>query len=104
MFSLADPSAPPTETATPQPPHAPPPAQQMSSFPPKDELPPVAVPPGQQQVPPSDVGTAPPEEPKQSVVEELASKTGKAVTDTGNAVGHAVKKSWDCVASLFGKC
>lgn len=38
------------------------------------------------------------------MVEDLANKTGKAVTDTGKAVGGAVKKSWDCVTSLFGNC
>lgn len=39
-----------------------------------------------------------------SVVQDLANKTGKAFSDTGKAVGSAVKKSWDCVTSLFGKC
>ena len=48
--------------------------------------------------------TAPVEEKKPTVVEDLANKTGKAVTDTGEAVGGAMKKTWDCVASLFGKC
>jgi len=43
-------------------------------------------------------------EEKKSVVETIASKTGKAVSDTGRAVGKAMKKSWDCVASLFGSC
>ena len=41
---------------------------------------------------------------KPTAVEDFANKTGKAVTDTGEAVGGAMKKTWDCVASLFGKC
>lgn len=45
-----------------------------------------------------------PAEEKKNVVETIASKTGKAFNDTGKAVGKAMKKSWDCVASLFGNC
>ena len=37
-------------------------------------------------------------------LENLSKKTGKAVQDTGEAVGGAVKKTWDCVTSLFGDC
>ena len=29
---------------------------------------------------------------------------GFATSSTGKAVGNAVKKSWDCVTSLFGNC
>ncbi len=57
-----------------------------------------AVPP-----PPSDENGAPAGE-KKNVVETIASKTGKAFSDTGKAVGKAMKKSWDCVASFFGSC
>jgi hypothetical protein len=54
-----------------------------------------------------------------NTVEELAKQTvqssqegikqaGKAVTDTaqsaGNAVGNAMKKTWNCVSSFFGNC
>lgn len=53
--------------------------------------------------PPGEEDAAPAEK-KKNVVETIASKTGKAVSDTGKAVGKAVKKSWDCVASLFGSC
>lgn len=107
MFSLADPGlgGAPVETVAPQP--AAPAAPGISyapGAPPGHDLAPVAVPPAAPApapAPPQDTGTTPP---KQNVVEDLASKTGKAVTDTGEAVGNAVKKSWDCVASLFGKC
>ena len=34
----------------------------------------------------------------------IMAKTGEAVTETGNAVGNAMKKTWNCVASLFGDC
>jgi hypothetical protein len=37
-------------------------------------------------------------------VEEGLKKAGKAVTDTGNAVGHVMKKTWTCVTSFFGDC
>lgn len=47
---------------------------------------------------------APPAEEKPNAVEDLANKTGKALNDSGKAVGNAVKKSWDCVTSLFGNC
>ena len=60
-------------------------------------------PPDQQQAVPHDP-QAPPEEAKPNAVENLAKKTGEAVTDTGNAVGNAMKKTWNCVASLFGDC
>lgn len=41
---------------------------------------------------------------KPGVIQDMANKTGKAFNDTGKAVGKAVKKSWDCVTSLFGNC
>ena len=44
------------------------------------------------------------QEPKPNAVENFAKKTGEAITDTGTAVGNAAKKTWDCVASLFGDC
>lgn len=31
-------------------------------------------------------------------------QTGEFIEDTGEAVGTAAKKSWDCLVSLFGKC
>ncbi|MDH4982791.1 hypothetical protein [Hyphomicrobium sp. D-2] len=41
---------------------------------------------------------------KPGALQDMANKTGKAFNDTGKAVGKAVKKSWDCVTSLFGDC
>jgi hypothetical protein len=107
MFSLADPGpgSPPIEATIPQPP-AQPPSPGMS-YAPGQDLPPVALPPAEHAPalpPPQDTGTAAAPQPKPTVVEDLANKTGKAVSDTGKAVGGAVKKSWDCVASLFGNC
>ncbi len=63
-------------------------------------------PPGQQQPPAHAPQTteAPARSRKPNAVENFAKKTGEAVTDTGKAVGNAVKKTWDCVASLFGDC
>lgn len=116
MFSLADPGPGglATGTVSPQPSA---PAGSGVSYAPGQELPPVTVPtapvpPG--APPPHDSG-ATPQQPQQDAVENLATKTGKAmsdtgkavgnaVNDTGKAVGNAVKKSWDCVASLFGNC
>lgn len=110
MFSLGDPAASPLEATAPLPPGqqpANPPPAVAAPLAPGQELPPVALPPpGQPPVPhqaPAETGTAP-AEPKPNMVEDLANKTGKAVSDTGKAVGGAVKKSWDCVASLFGDC
>jgi hypothetical protein len=69
--------------------------------------------PGQQQAQPQaphETGPAqvPPAETQPKTVEELAKKTGEAVTDSansaGNAVGDAMKKTWNCVTSLFGNC
>lgn len=72
--------------------------------------PPVAAPNGPQQPPPPSPTQAQP-----NTVEQLAKKTvettgnglekaGKAVTDTGNAIGNAAKKTWTCIATLFGDC
>jgi hypothetical protein len=99
MFSLADPGAAPLATTSP-PPLVPVPSS-TTPLPPGHDLPPVALPPPQAQpaqpTPPVETGTAPPANEKPNAVEDLANKTGKAV-------GNAVKKSWDCVASLFGDC
>ena len=111
MFSLADPNATPTEATVPGPVGQPslPPAAAISP-PPGQGLAPVELPPvGQHQpqpLPPPDetAATPSPNNQKPNMVEDLANKTGKAVTDTGKAVGGAVKKSWDCVTSLFGNC
>lgn len=108
MYSLADPAGPLAPgTAPPAAGLSPPPA---AGLPPisERELAPVPLPPVDQQtqapsVAPAETGTAP-AAPKPNMVEDLANKTGKAVSDTGKAVGGAVKKSWDCVASLFGNC
>jgi hypothetical protein len=106
MYSLADPNAPPQDAAAPQAHTVQPPA----ASPPPGQLAPVALPPANSPgepyaPPPAETGAAPaPQQPKPNAVEDLANKTGKAVSDTGKAVGNAVKKSWDCVASLFGKC
>jgi hypothetical protein len=111
MYSLADPAGalapgapPPAAPATGL--SAPPPAAGLPPIP-ERELAPVPLPPVDQtqapSAPPAETGTAP-SPPKPSVVEDLANKTGKAVSDTGKAVGDAAKKSWDCVASLFGNC
>jgi hypothetical protein len=116
MFSLGDPGASPLEAAAPQPaaptnggpdvaPQPQPPGHQQ---PPGNALAPVEIVHPDQYAPqpapsPPETG-ATPRQPKPNMVEDLASKTGKAVTDTGKAVGGAVKKSWDCVASLFGNC
>ncbi len=113
MYSLADPAgplapgAPPPATAPAAGLSTPPPAAGLPPIP-ERELAPVPLPPVDQQTQapspvPAETGTAP-AAPKPSVVEDLANKTGKAVSDTGKAVGDAAKKSWDCVASLFGNC
>lgn len=106
MFSLADPATTPLATPAPSTPALVPVPSSTATAPGQD-LPPVALPPPQPQPatapPPIDTGAAPPEE-KPNAVEDFADKTGKAVSDTGKAVGNAVKKSWDCVTSLFGNC
>jgi hypothetical protein len=105
MFSLADPATTPLATTSP-PPLVPVPSS-TTPLAPGQDLPPVALPPPAQPAqptPPVETGTAPPATEKPNAVEDLANKTGKAVSDTGKAVGNAVKKSWDCVASLFGDC
>ena len=105
MFSLGDPGASPLEAAAPQgetqpggAPGVPPPRPQQ----PANALAPVDIVNPDQHAqqpppPPADTG-ATPQQPKPNMVEDLANKTGKAVSDTGKAVGGAVKKSWDCVA------
>lgn len=107
MFSLVDPGASPLEAAAPPGPQPGAPPAVATPLAPGQELPPVALPPPGQppatQDAPMETGTAP-EAPKPNMVEDLANKTGKAVSDTGKAVGGAVKKSWDCVTSLFGDC
>jgi hypothetical protein len=104
MFSLADPGAAPMATTSP--PALVPVPSATTPLAPGQDLPPVALPPAQPGQPPPAVetGSAPPVDEKPNAVEDLANKTGKAVSDTGKAVGNAVKKSWDCVASLFGDC
>ena len=94
MFTLGDPGASPLEQ----------PATTGATAP--GQLAPVETMPAAPLAPPAPapVQTTAPLEEKKTVVEDLASKTGKAVTDTGEAVGGAMKKTWDCVASLFGKC
>lgn len=37
-------------------------------------------------------------------VKETTAVAGQQLEKAGNAVGNAVKKSWDCVASLFAHC
>ena len=94
MFTLGDPGASPLEQPTTTGATAP------------GHLAPVETMPAplQGQAPVNPQATAPVEEKKPTAVEDFANKTGKAVTDTGEAVGGAMKKTWDCVASLFGKC
>jgi hypothetical protein len=95
MFTLGDPGASPLEQPTTTGTTAP------------GQLAPVETMPAAPLAPPAPAPvqtTAPVEENKPNAVEDLANKTGKAVTDTGEAVGGAMKKTWDCVASLFGKC
>ncbi len=104
MFTVGDPGASPLETT----PMAAPPAPVAPLAPTKDISPVPLPPPGQQQPPAHAPQTteAPgtPQEPKPNAVENFAKKTGEAITDTGTAVGNAAKKTWDCVASLFGDC
>ena len=73
---------------------------------PTTDISPVPLPPpGQQQPPPQAPQTTEgPENPQPNAVEKFAKQTGEAITDTGAAVGNAAKKTWDCVASLFGDC
>ncbi len=109
MFTLGDPGASPLETGTPQPMPAAPPLSPAMAPGTTQPLAPVAVPPEPQpaQGPPQQTAGGPDgaqPQPKPNAVENLANQTGKAVSDTGKAVGHAVKKSWDCVASFFGDC
>lgn len=39
-----------------------------------------------------------------ATVKETTSEAGQGLKKAGNAFGTAVKKSWDCVASLFSAC
>ena len=101
MFTVGDPEASPLE-ATPM---AAPPAPVAPLAPTKDISPVPLPPPGQQQSPPQAPQTTEgPENPQPNAVEKFAKKTGEAITETGTAVGDAAKKTWDCVASLFGDC
>jgi hypothetical protein len=85
--------------------YAPPPVPATPGSPPQ---PAPGAPPGVTEAPP-------PADAEPKTVEELAKKTvestgqglkkaGDVVTDTGNAIGNAAKKTWKCVASLFGDC
>ncbi len=105
MFTVGDPGASPLEQLPSDG------ATGMAPLAPVPIAPPAPQPlPGTQQAqpqpqPPVKTGSAPAGEPeKPNAVENFAKKTGEAVNDTGKAVGNAVKKSWDCVASLFGDC
>ena len=103
MFSLGDPEASPLETT----PMAAPAASTAPLAPTKEISPVPLPPPGQQQpahAPQTTQAPEAPQEPKPNAVEKLAKQTGEAITETGNAVGNAAKKTWDCVASLFGNC
>jgi hypothetical protein len=104
MFAVGDPEASPLE-ATPM---TAPPGPGAPLAPTKD-ISPVPLPPPGEQRPPTHApqttdAPATPEEPKPNAVEKFAKQTGEAITDTGTAVGNAAKKTWDCVASLFGDC
>lgn len=51
---------------------------------------------------------APPEDEGPSTVADLTKKTidktGEGIEKAGNAVGKAVKKTWNCLSSFFGDC
>ena len=99
----AEPTAPPlADTAPIEPPPAIPGpyAKQPVEAKAPDGAPPVA------ELPPGEVAPAeaPPPDAPANTVEEGLKKAGKAVSDTGDAVGHAMKKTWKCVTSLFGDC
>jgi hypothetical protein len=98
MFSVGDPEASPLETTATPPPVAP--------LAPGKDIAPVPLPPPGPEQPPAQAPqtTEAAEAPKPNAVEKFAKKTGEAVTETGEAVGSAMKKTWDCVASLFGNC
>ncbi len=100
MFTVGDPEASPLE-ATPM---AAPPAPVAPLAPTKDISPVPLPPPGQPQPPPPAPQTTEGPEPEPNAVEKFAKNTGEAITETGTAVGNAAKKTWDCVASLFGDC
>ena len=102
MFQPDDGSgaSPMAEGTAPLTPVAPAPLTPISPVP----LPPAGAPVGTAQPAAPQPQPAPPAEAKPNMVEDLANKTGKAMNDTSKAVGGAVKKSWDCVASLFGNC
>ena len=106
MFPADEPAVPPM--AEPLAPASPPMQPAQSAPPPAFAPAPVPqqaqpqVPHDQQAVQPPP--EAPPTEAKPNAVEQIAKKTGEAVTETGNAVGNAMKKTWTCVTSLFGNC
>jgi hypothetical protein len=95
------------------PPAGPPPGMGAYAPPPVPAVPGAAPQPA--PAAPPGVTEAPPPEAEPKTVEELAKKTvestgqglkkaGDVVTDTGNAIGNAAKKTWKCVTSLFGDC
>lgn len=43
-------------------------------------------------------------ETSQAKLKETTATAGQKIEQAGNAVGNAVKKSWDCVLSLFARC
>jgi len=99
----AEPTAPPLADT---PPMSPPPAipgpyakQPVEARAPNGAHPPEVAPPAG-----ATPAEAPPPDAPPKTVEEGLKKAGKAVTDTGNAVGNAMKKTWTCVTSLFGDC
>ena len=99
----SEPMAPPVADT---PPMTPPPAipgpyakQPVAAQAPDGAHPPADAPPA--GAPPAE---APPPDAAPPTVEEGLKKAGKAVTDTGNAVGNAMKKTWTCVTSFFGDC
>ena len=100
MFTVGDPEASPLEAT----PTAAPTAPVAPLAPTKDISPVPLPPPGQPQPPPQAPQTTEGENPQPNSVEKFAKKTGEAITETGAAVGDAAKKTWDCVASLFGDC
>jgi hypothetical protein len=107
MFPPGDPGgAPLAETPAARPMQPAPPTAPLAPLAPAKEYAPAPLPPPDQQqaVPHDPQAPGAPEEAKPNAVENFAKKTGEAVTETGNAVGNAMKKTWNCVASLFGDC
>ncbi len=102
----------PTGDAAPAPaaPAAPPPS------PASDQTPPAPIPktgPAAKDTPPPTVEALAKQtadqskkdwEKSQIELKESATHAGQKLEQTGSAIGSAVKKSWDCLASLFSKC